>query len=249
MRILYLVSTFPYPPTDGLKLRPFNIIKRFPTGHAIGLVCLGELKPEATATSLGAEQVFGLPDVMRRNSLLNITRRYPFPVYSIDPKKVRTHLSKIIDHFKPDIINCESLLLSYALCQWKLAVPVVNSFPDCNSLYRRQMVERAESLQGMLVERIKWLKMINYERDYYKCFNHIIVVADRDKNEILRLCGSIPITVIPNGVDCRFFDGNSVAPQTATIAFVGVMNYPPNVDAVLYFADNVLPLVRKHVPE
>jgi glycosyltransferase involved in cell wall biosynthesis len=249
MRILYLVDAFPYPPTDGLRLRPFNILKWFPQGHTIGLVCLEELTPGAVPPLLGVKQSFGLTGVVRRRSVINIPRRYPLALYSIDLKKAKNQLVEVLDQFRPDIINCESLSLGYGLCRWKPDVPVVNSVPDCNSLYHRLRFERAENPKVKLIELVQWLKFVNFERDCYKCFNYNVVVGERDKNELIRICGPIPITVIPNGVDCQFFNGNGIEPQTATIAFVGVMNYPPNVDAVIHFTRNVLPLVKKRVPE
>ena len=54
---------------------------------------------------------------------------------------------------------------------------------------------------------------------------------------------------IANGVDVGFFDPATVRPRTnesrKTIVFVGMMDYWPNIDAVTWFAKEILPLVRR----
>jgi sugar transferase (PEP-CTERM/EpsH1 system associated) len=55
-----------------------------------------------------------------------------------------------------------------------------------------------------------------------------------------------------NGVDARYFDPAAVAAgQTPGLAvvFTGTMSYRPNADAVCWFAREVLPAVRRTVPE
>ena len=73
----------------------------------------------------------------------------------------------------------------------------------------------------------------------------IISEPDRDliphpkKNEIL---------IIPNGVDHEFFKPRQEE-KKYDIVFTGNMSYAPNVNAVDYLANDILPLVWKQVPE
>jgi sugar transferase (PEP-CTERM/EpsH1 system associated) len=57
---------------------------------------------------------------------------------------------------------------------------------------------------------------------------------------------------IPNGVDVGFFDPSKVSARANTapaIVFVGMMDYWPNIDAVTWFAKDILPLVRRGQPQ
>lgn len=55
--------------------------------------------------------------------------------------------------------------------------------------------------------------------------------------------------VIPNGIDIPVSRGSRESDQTDPILlFVGLMSYEPNVDAALFFAQRVLPLIQRHVP-
>jgi len=61
------------------------------------------------------------------------------------------------------------------------------------------------------------------------------------------------IRAVSNGVDHRYFDpAGFPAPQPGNapeFVFTGTMDYPPNVDAVVWFANEILPLIRHTVPD
>jgi sugar transferase (PEP-CTERM/EpsH1 system associated) len=55
--------------------------------------------------------------------------------------------------------------------------------------------------------------------------------------------------VIPNGIDLDYFrpiEGGSSSPA---VIFTGAMDYLPNIDAVRHFCDDILPRVRREIPE
>ena len=60
------------------------------------------------------------------------------------------------------------------------------------------------------------------------------------------------MTVVPNGVDLEFYRPGVVPPWPRhgrhALVFTGKMDYRPNVDAVLWFADAVLPLILAQAP-
>ena len=64
----------------------------------------------------------------------------------------------------------------------------------------------------------------------------------------------LPVDHYPNGVDVDYFDPNRGYPdpfqtETRQLVFTGVMDYPPNVDAVCWFTEAVLPALRRRHPE
>ena len=56
------------------------------------------------------------------------------------------------------------------------------------------------------------------------------------------------MAVIPNGVDTDHFAPLPLEPKF-DLLFTGNMNYPPNIDSVVFLAEQVLPIVRKVRPE
>jgi glycosyltransferase involved in cell wall biosynthesis len=56
------------------------------------------------------------------------------------------------------------------------------------------------------------------------------------------------VTVIPNGVDVTAFSASAKETEPLTMLFSGAMSFPPNVDAVRWFAANVWPTVSMQQP-
>ncbi len=79
-----------------------------------------------------------------------------------------------------------------------------------------------------------------------------VAFISTEEATLFQRLASLPanIRVIPNGVDTVFFQPgenpkSTTAPQ---ILFTGTLDYRPNSEAVLFFAREVLPLVRREVP-
>lgn len=77
-----------------------------------------------------------------------------------------------------------------------------------------------------------------------------VVCSAPERESLLALDPELRVEVVPNGVD--LWPPPAVAPEPSgagyDLAFVGDMRYGPNVDGALYFALEVLPLVRAREP-
>ena len=62
--------------------------------------------------------------------------------------------------------------------------------------------------------------------------------------------GAGRIVAVENGIDAAAFDpaGVDAAKQGPLLVFTGQMDYRPNIEAVRWFADDILPLIRATVP-
>jgi sugar transferase (PEP-CTERM/EpsH1 system associated) len=92
-------------------------------------------------------------------------------------------------------------------------------------------------------------KLRSYERKIASRFHHSTVTTQGEKEEFDGLATGIPCTVIPNGVDTSYFSMITAnSHPEPMIAFLGRMDYFPNIDGVCHFAERVFPLVRQKVP-
>ena len=73
--------------------------------------------------------------------------------------------------------------------------------------------------------------------------------SEPDARMFHRICPRVPVRVIKNGVDPAYFSPEETEPEEPVLVFEGNMSFPPNVDAVVYFARQVLPRIREEVPE
>lgn len=86
------------------------------------------------------------------------------------------------------------------------------------------------------------------ERRAVRRFAACTTVAEADARQVRRLAPSVPIRVIPNGVESEHFAPLDLPEEPDTLIFTGAMSFPPNVAAMLYFHAAILPLVRRSCP-
>ena len=91
--------------------------------------------------------------------------------------------------------------------------------------------------------------MLRYEHFCLQNAHHVLAVSENDKNAFARSIDRNRITVIPTGVDTEYFrpvEGDGEQPHE--LVFTGAMDWLANVDAILYFARDILPLIRRQIP-
>jgi glycosyltransferase involved in cell wall biosynthesis len=86
------------------------------------------------------------------------------------------------------------------------------------------------------------------ERHAARQFDACTTVAAADAQVVQQLAPTVPVHVTPNGVDAAYFAPLDLPEQPETIIFTGAMSFPPNVTAVLHFYHNILPLIRRELP-
>jgi glycosyltransferase involved in cell wall biosynthesis len=93
------------------------------------------------------------------------------------------------------------------------------------------------------------LKMAqHFERWMFEPYRRVVVVSDRDRDELLHLNPALPVEVIPNGIDLYEFRFRQTRLKAPALLFVGNYEYAPNVDAALRLATDIFPAVKQRVP-
>jgi len=100
---------------------------------------------------------------------------------------------------------------------------------------------------------VQWRRLRRYESQVCRRADRVLAVSDADAAALRKLVPGLYVTVIPNGINTRAYrpetpNAKSQIPKNALV-FTGTMDFRPNVDAVLWFAREVLPRVRAEVPE
>ena len=91
-------------------------------------------------------------------------------------------------------------------------------------------------------------RLLGYERHIAQIFSHALVHTEIEKDDFERLIPGIPVTVVGNGVDLDYFRSAGEAKKPGSMVFTGVMDYRPNIDAVVWFCNEILPIVQAQIP-
>ena len=90
--------------------------------------------------------------------------------------------------------------------------------------------------------------MLEYEGQVCRSVKSIIAVSEADAEKMRALYGVSRVTAVPTGVDVAFFTPPAEAQPATDLVFVGSMDWMPNVDGVVWFVREVLPLIKRKLP-
>jgi glycosyltransferase involved in cell wall biosynthesis len=99
------------------------------------------------------------------------------------------------------------------------------------------------------VEAARGRGFLAYERRIARSFSCALVHTEIEKRDFQRLIPGVPVAVVGNGVDLEYFSSAGEVKRPASMIFTGVMDYRPNVDAVCWFCNEILPIVQTQIPE
>jgi len=103
----------------------------------------------------------------------------------------------------------------------------------------------------------QWLKLARYEARVMRECDAVLAVAEEDRATLLALAPATRIGVVPNGVDAGYFSRAALLCERAgalsfggpALVFSGTLDFRPNVDALIWFAHEVLPRLRARRPD
>jgi glycosyltransferase involved in cell wall biosynthesis len=93
------------------------------------------------------------------------------------------------------------------------------------------------------------LRTLRHEIAAVESADVVLTMSDDDRRTLARFVDPANVVVVPNGVSCADFPFRAEEAEPATILFVGFFRHEPNVEAVRWFASEVLPRVRARVPQ
>jgi glycosyltransferase involved in cell wall biosynthesis len=86
-------------------------------------------------------------------------------------------------------------------------------------------------------------RLARYERSVFDYFEFKTIISKQDRNYLIHPKKD-QVHVIPNGVDASFFEELSLK-KDKDIVFTGNFSYPPNIEAAVFLAEELLPALHK----
>ena len=140
-----------------------------------------------------------------------------------------------------DLVHFEFLEMAHLLPSTD--VPCVQAVADLK-FGRHGARWRAEGRHLAAAPRalFRHLRDLDWELHAAQCFSHVITMTAEDADRLRAFLPDLPVSVTPVGVDTREFrPPDSPVPAQVDLLFVGNFDHPPNVDAVHFLADEIVP--------
>ena len=258
MRVLWVKSGGLVPLDTGGKIRSFNLLKCLARKHEITLFTFYGEHAGDTHAQLNQHfaRVICVPLRLPPQRGLAEALLYARNLFSLQPytlaKYCRPHVARALDQLlraEPfDVLVCD-FLFSAGVIPWDWPGPKVLFTHNVEEQIWRRHYQVTRNPVWKAVSWREYQTMRLAERRYIRQADHVLAVSENDRDLFASFADPATITVIPTGVDVDYFLPGAEPEQPNTLVFTGSMDWMPNEDAVVYFAEAILPHIRREVPD
>lgn len=260
--LLFLTQRIPYPPIKGEKIRPLQILRHLREYYTVHLGCLVDDPRDnehvPTVAALCASSHFAKLDrrVAKVTCLRGLLTGDPLSVTFFRDRGLQSWVNAVLRDIRPQaVFICSSNMASYVLDTGYKAPVSLCDLADVDSEKWRAYAE-AGSGPMRLVHQREWKLTARLEARIARECDWSTFVSAEEAALFARLVPeqAARIRAIVSGVDAVYFDPSLIHEPVfdtsrANYVFTGTMDYPPNMDAVAWFATIVLPLIRQTRPD
>ena len=258
MKILWVKAGGLVPPDTGGKIRSYNILRQLARRHSVTFFSFYAAHDDDSHPEL--ENVFDrvvcvplrLPAPKSVAEALDYSMHLPssepYSIAKYCRPVVRRRLRALLKQETYDVIVCD-FMAAAGVIPWDSPVPKVLFAHNVEATIWRRHYEVTTNPIWRAISRLEWRKMEAAERRYLRLADHVLAVSETDRDAFSPLLGPGKITVIPPGVDVEYFQPMAVDEISNSLVFTGSMDWLPNEDAIVYFVEAILPLIKQQFPD
>ncbi len=263
MRVLYLSPRVCWPLISGAHLRDFYFARQLVRRATLTYIGLDSGKSRTPGNAWRE-----LPELLSGAEILNIPRDpsyrpanlvrgligpIPLNVLNFTSAAVMAELEGILHERSFDAIQIEGMHLVLYAKRIRQLCPRARLICDWHNIESEILARYAEKesnpLRRFYARRTAALSRPLENQLLRLCHAHT-VCSEREREILLQRVPQARIEVVGNGVDVEFFAANPTQNGVRRdLVFMGRMDYHANIDAALFFAKKVWPLVRARRPE
>ncbi len=258
--ILYLAHRIPYPPDKGDKIRSYHLLRRLARDYRVHLgafiddrrdrAYIDKVRTLCADTCLIEMAPWRSRLLSARGLLTGEALTLPYYRH----RGMRAWVRQVLDRYTPKAVVCFSGAMAQYLRDVGDGPRRIVDFVDVDS---DKWLQYSATRHGPM----RWLyrrearTLLAYERAVAATSDASIFVSPNEVALFRRLAPETEarLVVIGNGVDVDYFDpqrdyDNPYTTPGPVMVFTGAMDYWANIDAVSWFAREILPGVRQRVP-
>lgn len=254
MKVIYVTTRPPYPPHRGDQLIAYEQIRNLPTGkYELYLVSLirneNEKKEVLKQLQPYCKKIIFIR-LSKIGTLLGLFKTLynwkPLQVNMYSNNGIRKQMTELFEMIKPDIVHIQTVRLG-ELLRIKKTSKVIDMI-DILSLN----MERRASKEGFILKSVLKFESVllkRYEKKMIKEYQVVSLVSQNDlENSHIK---NANITINPNGtyINKEYIDKYNNVAKEDIIIFHGNMSYFPNIEAMVYFVNEIWPAILSQFPK
>jgi polysaccharide biosynthesis protein PslH len=257
--LLFLSHRVPYPPDKGEKIRAWHILKYLAGSHDVHLGCLADDPADLdqldelrqVCASIGCFHVS--PSIQKGRALLRMRSGRPLTADAFDNGGLRRWVAQTLSGRPISSIFVFSSAMASYVRDYNDCIRILDMVDIDSEKWRAYAPYHGWPMRAFYTREGDTLLAL--ERQLVREFDFTLFVSEAETIRFLALAPESEDRIgwIDNGVDLERFSpkhtfASPFSKGSTNIVFTGTMNYWPNVDAVNWFAEAVLPLVRGKYP-
>jgi len=258
VHILWLKTELLHPVDKGGRIRTYNMLRALRREHRVTYLTLDDGTAAPDAVAKAKEYCHELVRIPFRTApkggarffaelARNLVSPLPYAVAKYRSAGMRKAVLEAVSG-DVDVVVCDFLFPSLNVPDG-LGVPTVMFQHNVEAMIWQRHAEVATGVKRVYM-REQWRRMVRHERAECRRFDHVVAVSPQDAAVFRRDFAITSVSDVPTGVDVDYFRPTGREPRRArNLVFTGSMDWMPNEDAILWFADAILPLVRARVPD
>jgi polysaccharide biosynthesis protein PslH len=251
VRILICAVEAPLPPINGFRLMLGALLEEFRREHEVRVLALRAADQDADSRDEGQLRLVPRPETDRLGDAVALVhafvRRRPLRADSM-AAALAGPLREELEAFDADVVHVTSGRLASLGRSLTGRRSVLGALDAWHLNVEARALVAAGARRPLL--RGEAARVRRFEASEYRRFGRVVVVSEADRDALREVDPTLPVSVIPNGVDARYFTPDpKAARDSSRIVFTGVMSYAPNVLAADFLAREVFPLVRAARPD
>ena len=252
MKIFVLLPRIPFPLEKGDKLRAFNQIKQLAKRNEIVLCALNDNPKVSEQDAFRALQPYcqsiNFIKISKPQILLGFVRAFlkglPMQCGYFYNRKAAKKVDALIAKHKPDMLFGQLLRVAEYIRHKDL--PKAIDYQDIFSYGMKRGADIASPLTRPIFA-MEYRRLCRYEAAIFDDFDVKASISEPDR-ALFPHEKRDEILIVPNGVDHEKYHPMEREKQY-DLVFTGNMSYAPNVNAVDYLANEIMPIVWKTLPD
>ena len=249
MKLLYLSQRIPFPPDRGDRIPVYNQLKWLRKKHEVVVGSLAHSGTNVNAENLANELGTKIlaPEHSSWHKLAGMASAFvngkPLSLgYFWNPVLQKMINAELAESRFDAVIVFSSSMAQYVECCRH--IPRIMNFCDVDSQKWESLAQKSHNPKRWIYRR-ESKTLLACERKIAADFDASCVVSKNEAELFRKHIPGIPVHILENGVDVDYFSAIPHKPDGLNIVLTGVMNYPPNVEAALFFANNIFEKIQK----
>jgi len=260
VHILWLKTELLHPLDKGGRIRTYQMLRHLRRDHRITYLTLDDGCHGADAIERATEYCTDLVRVPARFSpkgslqfywqlVRNLASALPYAVAKYRSSAMEESITTLTAAGDIDLVVCDFLFPAVNVPK-RLPVQALLFQHNVEAMIWRRHASVASSRWRQAYLRRQWRRMHEFERAQCQRFDGVVAVSPEDAVSFAREYGIRNVWPVPTGVDTDYFRPAHTTPtEPHGLIFTGSMDWMPNVDAVVFFAEAILPLIHAEAPD